>query len=74
MRSSSVCGPVKRVPRQPFAVYLKSIFYSRVQIPVDFARLLVPSVDMECLRASNGIFLLWYLYFTPLNYSLNHLP
>lgn len=46
----------------------------RVQIAVDFARLLVRSVAMECLRASNGILLMWYLYLTPLNCSLNHLP
>lgn len=58
MRYPSVCGPVKRVPRQPLAVNLKWTVYSRVQIPVDFAGLLVRSAAMERMRASNGIFLL----------------
>jgi len=74
MRCPSVCGPVKWVPLRPLAVYLKSTVYSKVQIPVDFVWLLVRTVAMKFLRASNEIFHLWYLYFTPLNYFLNHLP
>jgi len=34
MRCPSVCGPVKRVPWRPLALYLKSTVYSRFQIPV----------------------------------------